>query len=114
MTDVDECARAEGMPSDAGIGRVGQLITRIRLEMSEMEDEDRKQVIDAVDRTFLYRHRDLVEQIHVAISAPPDQAAAASLVSRASLQTDLLNAHERNRRLAARVRQLETRLSEAL
>jgi hypothetical protein len=67
-----------------------------------------------VDRTFLYRHRDLVEQIHVAISAPPDQAAAASLVSRACLQTDLLNAHERNRRLAARVRQLETRLSEAL
>jgi hypothetical protein len=67
-----------------------------------------------VDRTFLYRHRDLLEQIHAVISAPPDQAAAASLVSRASLQTDLVNAHERNRRLAARVRQLETRLSEAL
>jgi chromosome segregation ATPase len=67
-----------------------------------------------VDRTFLYRHRDLLEQVHAAISAPPDQAAAASLVSRSSLQTDLVNAHERNHRLAARVRQLETRLSEAL
>lgn len=67
-----------------------------------------------VDRTFLYRHRDLLEQIHVAISAPPGQVTAAPLVSRASLQADLVNAHERNGRLAARVRQLETRLSEAL
>lgn len=67
-----------------------------------------------VDRTFLYRHRDLLEQIHAAISAPTDQVAAASLVSRASLQADLVNAHERNRRLAGHVRQLETRLSEAL
>jgi integrase len=55
MTDVDEWARAEGMPSDAEIGRVRQLITRIRLEMSEMEDEDRKQVIDAV--AVLRTHR---------------------------------------------------------
>jgi len=67
-----------------------------------------------VDRTFLYRHRDLLEQIHAAISTPPDQPAAAPLVSRASLQADLVNAHERNRRLAARIRQLEARLSEAL
>ncbi|MGH3190865.1 MAG: DUF6262 family protein [Streptosporangiaceae bacterium] len=67
-----------------------------------------------VDRTFLYRHRDLLEQIHLAISAPPDQVTAATLVSRASLHADLVNAHERNRRLAGRVRQLETRLSEAL
>ncbi|MEW2573276.1 hypothetical protein [Streptomyces sp. NPDC047070] len=36
------------------------------------------------------------------------------MVSRASLQTDLANALERNKRLAARVRQLEHRLSSQL
>jgi chromosome segregation ATPase len=66
-----------------------------------------------VDRTFLYRHRDLLEQIHAVISTPPAQPAA-SLVSRAALQADLVNSHERNRRHAARVRQLETRRSRAL
>ncbi|WP_409133972.1 hypothetical protein [Streptomyces europaeiscabiei] len=35
-------------------------------------------------------------------------------VSRASLQTDLANALERNSRLAARVRQLEKRLSQSI
>jgi phage shock protein A len=35
-------------------------------------------------------------------------------VSRASLQADLLNAQQRGARLAARVQQLEKRLSEAL
>ncbi|UXY32392.1 tropomyosin [Streptomyces sp. HUAS TT20] len=35
-------------------------------------------------------------------------------VSRASLQTDLANARERNKRLAARVRQLEKRLSQSI
>lgn len=35
-------------------------------------------------------------------------------VSRASLQADLANAHARNTRLAARVQQLEKRLSELL
>ena len=35
-------------------------------------------------------------------------------VSRASLQTDLANALERNNRLAARVRQLEKRLSQSI
>lgn len=67
-----------------------------------------------VDRTFVYRHRDLLEQIHAAISSPPGQPAGVPLVSRGSLQADLVNAHERNRRLAARIRQLETRLSGAL
>ncbi len=68
-----------------------------------------------VDRTFLYRHRDLLEKIHAAEAAPPpvsDQAGPA--VTRASLQADLLAAHERAIRLSARVRQLEQRLSQAL
>ena len=68
----------------------------------------------AVDRTFLYRHRDLLEQIHAIEAAPPSGTGAGPAVTRASLQADLLAAHERAVRLSARVRQLEKRLSEAL
>lgn len=68
-----------------------------------------------VDRTFLYRHRDLLEQIHVLEAAPPAAGdAPGPAVTRASLQADLLAAHERAARLNTRVRQLEKRLSEAL
>ena len=68
-----------------------------------------------VDRTFLYRHRDLLEKIHAAEAAPPPAGGTAGpAVSRASLQADLLAAHERAIRLAARIRQLEQRLSDEL
>jgi polyhydroxyalkanoate synthesis regulator phasin len=67
-----------------------------------------------VDRTFLYRHRDLLEQLHAAEAQPPGTPGAGHAVSRASLQADLLAAQERAARLAARVRQLEHRLSELL
>jgi hypothetical protein len=66
-----------------------------------------------VDRTFLYRHRDLLGQLH-ALEAQPSTAGTGPAVSRASLQTDLLAARERAARLAARVRQLEGRLSQML
>jgi Family of unknown function (DUF6262) len=68
-----------------------------------------------VDRTFFYRHRDLLAQLHALEATPP--AAGDSNgpgVSRASLQTDLLAAGERAARLNSRVQQLEKRLSEAL
>ncbi len=68
----------------------------------------------AVDRTFLYRHRDLLEKIHALEAAPPAGQAPGPGVTRASLQADLLAAHERAIRLTARIRQLEQRLSEAL
>jgi len=69
----------------------------------------------AVDRTFLYRHRDLLEKIHALEAAPPpDGGGAGPAVTRVSLQADLLAAHERAVRLNARVRQLEKRLSETL
>ena len=69
----------------------------------------------AVDRTFLYRHRDLLEKIHALETAPPSAGdGPGPAVTRASLQADLLAAHERAVRLNARVRQLEKRLSEAL
>ena len=67
-----------------------------------------------VDRSFLYRHRDLLEQIHAAEAQPPNAPGVGPAVSRASLQADLTNAHQRAVRLAARVHQLEQRLSEAL
>jgi DNA repair exonuclease SbcCD ATPase subunit len=63
-----------------------------------------------VDRTFLYRHRELLEQIHAAAAQPP----AAPAVSRASLQADLLAAQHRCARMATRAHQLEARLSELL
>lgn len=66
-----------------------------------------------VDRTFLYRHRDLLERIHAAANTPVEQGRIEA-VSRASLKTDLTNALERNKRLTARVRQLENRLSTQL
>jgi transposase-like protein len=68
-----------------------------------------------VDRTFLYRHRDLLEKIH-ALQADPvtDDEHTGPAVTRASLQADLLAAHERIARLGARIQQLEKRLSEAL
>ena len=69
----------------------------------------------AVDRAFLYRHRDLLGKIHALQAAPPAAGGTAGpAVTCASLQADLLAAHERSARLAARVRQLEKRLSEAL
>lgn len=67
-----------------------------------------------VDRSFLYRHSDLLEQIHAMEAQPPNTPGVGPAVSRASLQADLLNAQQRAARLAARVHQLENRLSEAL
>jgi len=68
-----------------------------------------------VDRSFLYRHRDLLDQIHALEATPPSPAdTGAPAVTRASLQADLLAAGERAQRLNGRIRQLEKRLSEAI
>jgi hypothetical protein len=68
----------------------------------------------AVDCTFLYRHRDLLGKIHATQASPPADSSSGPAVTRASLQTDLLVAHERVLRLNTRIQQLEKRLSEAL
>ena len=61
----------------------------------------------AVDRTFLYRHRDLLGKIHALEATPPAAGEGPGpAVTRASLQADLLAAHERAVRLNARVQQL--------
>jgi hypothetical protein len=67
-----------------------------------------------VDRTFLYRHHDLLTQIHAREATPRMSSGTGPAVTRTSLQADLLAAHERAARLAAHARQLERRLSEAL
>ena len=67
-----------------------------------------------VDRTFIYRHHDLLQHLHAQIVTPTPPDAASPSITRASLQTDLLAAHERAQRLNARIQHLEKRLSEAL
>ena len=67
-----------------------------------------------VDRTFLYRHRDLLEQVHAIQANATAPAGTGPSVSSASLQADLLNAQQRAARLSARVHQLERRLSSLL
>lgn len=66
-----------------------------------------------VDRTFLYRHRDLLEQVHASQAQPPATGTGPA-VSSASLQAGLLNAQHRAGRMAARVQQLERKLSSLL
>ena len=67
-----------------------------------------------VDRTFLYRHRQLLDQVHAAAAQPPGAPGAGPAVTRASLQADLLAAQQRCVRMAARAQQLQTRLSALL
>lgn len=67
----------------------------------------------SVDRTFIYRHRDLLAQLHT-LATQPSSGASTTTPSRASLQADLLAAQQRALRLNARVRQLEQRLSQLL
>ena len=69
----------------------------------------------AVNRSFFYRHRDLLDKTHTLAAEPPATDKGISpAVSRAALQADLLAAHERTARLHARVQQLEKHLSETL
>ncbi|KOT44835.1 hypothetical protein ADK47_41655 [Streptomyces rimosus subsp. rimosus] len=68
-----------------------------------------------VDRTFLYRHRDLLDQLHAAAREPAGPAPAnGPTVTLASLRADLANATARNTRFLARIQQLEKRLSRTL
>ncbi|MFD6857897.1 DUF6262 family protein [Rhodococcus sp. NPDC060086] len=67
-----------------------------------------------VDRSFLYRHPDLLAQIHTAQTSPPPPDGTAASVTMASLRADVANAQARIARLAGRNKQLEKRLSELL
>ncbi|MEV5975105.1 hypothetical protein [Streptomyces sp. NPDC051921] len=67
-----------------------------------------------VDRTFLYRHRDLLDALHTAAHEPATPSGTRSTVTSVSLQTDLAHAGARSTRLTARVQQLEEPLSKTL
>lgn len=67
-----------------------------------------------VNRSFLYRHSDLLAQIHTAQSSPSTTSANAAPVTRESLKADLANTHQRIARLSAHNTQLERKLSELL
>ena len=67
-----------------------------------------------VDRTFLYRHADLLAQVHLTQERPAAAQNGGPAVSRASLQADLANAQAQIGRQSAHIRQLETKLSQLL
>lgn len=67
-----------------------------------------------VDRSFLYRHRDLLAEIHAAETHPSPAGTNNAAVSRESLRADLLAAQQRCLRMAAHTHQLEKRLAELL
>ncbi|MFH8663223.1 hypothetical protein [Streptomyces afghaniensis] len=66
-----------------------------------------------VDRTFLYRHRDLLEHLHTTGSRCAETSGGGPAATQASLQADLANANARAARLVARVQQLEAHLPAA-
>ena len=106
---------AEGRRADS-VRRRQRVLNALNEAIAESEEISVSGVARraGVDRSFLYRHRDLLEKIHARESNQPNEAGAGPSVSRASLHADLLNAQERSVRLAARVHQLEQRLSGAL
>ncbi|MFE3455417.1 DUF6262 family protein [Nonomuraea sp. NPDC059194] len=109
-------AMLAGRRADTGRRR-GRVIAALNQAARDGSDITVSQIarLAGVDRTFLYRHRDLLAQIHAHAAEPATTAGGRGpAVSRASLQADLLAADARNARLAAQVRQLEKRLSEAL
>jgi hypothetical protein len=67
-----------------------------------------------VDRTFLYRHPDLLAQAHLAQERPSAAENGGPAVSRESLQADLAGTQAQIGRQAARVRHLEAKLSQML
>jgi transposase-like protein len=54
-----------------------------------------------VDRTFLYRHADLLDQVHTAEANPAASDRSGPAVNRTSRQVDLVNAHGQITRQAA-------------
>jgi len=67
-----------------------------------------------VDRSFLYRHRDLHAAVLAKAAEPPTAHTGGPAASRSSLLADLANAHDRITRLARENTQLRQRLSEHL
>jgi polyhydroxyalkanoate synthesis regulator phasin len=114
-TSSRTAAAAEGRNADSARRRQ-RVITAINQATADGAEISVAGIARAacVDRSFLYRHRDLLEQLHAGQAQPGAAAGTGPRVSHASLQADLLAAHERASRQAARVHQLEKRLSQLL
>ncbi|WP_426976925.1 hypothetical protein ACQCSU_19510 [Pseudarthrobacter sp. O4] len=67
-----------------------------------------------MDRSFLYRHRDLHAAVLLKAAEPTTASTRGPCVSRPSLVADLANAHDRITRLTRENAQLRQRLSEHL
>ncbi|MGQ0481575.1 MAG: DUF6262 family protein [Pseudonocardia sp.] len=108
-------AMAQGRQADSA-RRHQRVLTALGAAVSHGEPVSVSGIARAagVDRTFLYRHRELLEQVHAAEAQPPAAPGGGPAVSRASLQADLLAAQHRCARMATRAQQLEARLSELL
>ncbi|MFE7664726.1 hypothetical protein [Streptomyces celluloflavus] len=118
MTPTDPAVQAmlEGRRADTGRRR-----QRVLAALADAAKDGSEASVAAiarragVDRTFLYRHRDLLGQIHAQAAEPPTiPGGRGPAASRASLQADLVAADARTARLAAQIRRLEARLSEVL
>lgn len=92
---------------------------RVRLALAQAHDQGLVLSVASiartagVDRSFLYRHPDLLAEIHESQVAPPRRQQQASVTSE-SLKADLANTQQRIARMAAHNRQLERKLSEVL
>lgn len=115
MTSTTTARMTEGRRADS-TRRRQRVITALNDTVSAGEEISVSAIARraGVDRTFLYRHRDLLEQIHTMEAQPPNASGVGPAVSRASLQADLANAQAQCQRLAAHIQQLEKRLSESL
>lgn len=108
-------AMADGRRADSNRRRQ-RVLTALRAAINNGDQISVSGIARAagVDRTFLYRHRELLEQVHAADAQPPATPDGGPAVTRASLQADLLAAQQRCIRMAARTQHLETRLSALL
>ena len=116
MTAADRRAAvlAEGRRADTARRRQGVLTV-----LAQVTNDGNDMTLSAiartagVDRSFFYRHPDLLGQLR-SLQVELPAGAASTTVTRASLRSDLDAAQHRAARFAARVRQLEDRLSELL
>jgi hypothetical protein len=84
--------------------RVITALERVAAEGGEIS-ASRIARVAGVDRTFLYRHRDLLAEIQALQAEPAAADGTGPTVTRASLKADLLAAHERAVRLNTRIQQ---------
>lgn len=114
-TDRNTAAMAEGRRADT-TRRRGRVLKALNDAATSGDEISVSSIARraGVYRTFLYRHRDLLDQLHALKAQLPNAPGTGPAVSRASLQADLLAAQERAARQAARVQQLERRLSQTL